>query len=67
MSVICVADAADALASKHWPGKSLPEYRETVRIVDEAISGYCTPANAIEAFNRLAAAAGILIRTPPKK
>jgi len=64
-SVDCVADAARALASVNWPKKDSARYRETARIVDDALFGHCNPTTALEAFRKLAAEDGVLIKLRP--
>jgi hypothetical protein len=59
-SVSSVTDAALVLAHPAWPRKNTAEYRDTARIVSEAVAGHCRSSVALAAFKRLAADAGVL-------
>jgi hypothetical protein len=58
--VFNVADAAKALADLRWPGKGSAVHSEAVRLVDEALAGYCKIQVALDACKKAADDAGIL-------
>ena len=58
--VFNVADAAQALADLRWPGKGSAVHSEAVRMVDEALAGYCKVQVALAAVRKAADDAGIL-------
>ena len=58
--VFNVADAAQALADWRWSGKGGAVHSEAVRLVDEALAGYCKVQVALAAVRKAADDAGIL-------
>ena len=58
--VFNVTDAAKALADLRWPGKGSAVHSEAVRMVDEALAGYCKVHVALDAVRKAAGDAGIL-------